>query len=609
MSLTIAESYLQALANASKSQRGFLENSIRFLLCQRILFSVWDLDIALNAIGQPTVTTGDLREFSNHLIAYSTSSHIIQFASTAVRKYFENLLNFRPNENHAFVASCCLKYLCRDSLIYNFPVAGDQEPATQFTCAFHQYACLYWPYHLSRCGHLRLKSPLKELSNEFMMENGATSRAFACWSECAEHGVYGGSDLFRDWKGEYGNTVWDTIGHPPDYIFAAVAWGFEDMVGKRLEQDPNAVNARSYEFNSPLLSIAASCGRPDMTKILLHHHADVHAKNGFYETALMVATRANRVEIVCLLLDHGARPDQIEGGQWGENMSALHEAVREGRHPIVESMLKHNPDVEVKGENGMTSLDLAIDGGYEDITKLLLAKMHTMEKSRKDFCTLATKVRHAVNNKDEQSLATFLEHWPEGQETVLLGQILWVAVQTGNEGVAKLLLRKGADPDSVYHGSSVLYIAASYDRDENPITRERYTMLDLLLRHGANVNAPCECESPKLLLCYACKEGHFGLVRFLVQAGADVNLAAPDGPTPLYEAVYNDEEEIVAYLLQHGADANYIGHPRPRANMLNTPEECTILDIATEDNAEAIMKLLRQHGAVARRTAHAAMAA
>ena len=88
------------------------------------------------------------------------------------------------------------------------------------------------------------------------------------------------------------------------------------------------------------------------------------------------------------------------------------------------------------------------------------------------------------------------------------------------------------------------------------------------------------------------------LSNFLVEAGADVNLAANDGPTPLYEAILNQEAEILGYLLGQGADVNYIGHPKPRLGNRLKPEETTALDVATMDSSpdDAIVDMLRKHG-------------
>ncbi|XP_029282564.1 BCL-6 corepressor-like, partial [Cottoperca gobio] len=52
----------------------------------------------------------------------------------------------------------------------------------------------------------------------------------------------------------------------------------------------------------------------------------------------------------------------------------------------------------------------------------------------------------------------------------------------------------------------------------------------------------------------ACARGWPGIVRHLVEHGADVNCSAQDGTRPLHDAVENDHVEVVRFLLACGAD-------------------------------------------------------
>ena len=71
-------------------------------------------------------------------------------------------------------------------------------------------------------------------------------------------------------------------------------------------------------------------------------------------------------------------------------------------------------------------------------------------------------------------------------------------------------------------------------------------------------------SSGKTPLHNAAKEGHEMIVRWLVEAGADVNEATDDratgqiydGVTPLCIAALEGREEVVRGLLQAGADLN-----------------------------------------------------
>uniref|UniRef100_H3CM94 BCL6 corepressor n=1 Tax=Tetraodon nigroviridis TaxID=99883 RepID=H3CM94_TETNG len=52
----------------------------------------------------------------------------------------------------------------------------------------------------------------------------------------------------------------------------------------------------------------------------------------------------------------------------------------------------------------------------------------------------------------------------------------------------------------------------------------------------------------------ACAHGWLGIVRLLVEHGADVNCSAQDGTRPLHDAVENDHVEVARFLLACGAD-------------------------------------------------------
>ena len=61
-------------------------------------------------------------------------------------------------------------------------------------------------------------------------------------------------------------------------------------------------------------------------------------------------------------------------------------------------------------------------------------------------------------------------------------------------------------------------------------------------------------DNTKSLLVIVCEKRNIGLVRKLIQKGADVNYAAPNGRTVLHHAVDTDNEELIRILLEAGAN-------------------------------------------------------
>lgn len=101
-----------------------------------------------------------------------------------------------------------------------------------------------------------------------------------------------------------------------------------------------------------------------------------------------------------------------------------------------------------------------------------------------------------------------------------------------------------------------------------------------LLDHGANIES--RDENGATLLIIATLEHDPALVRLLLQRGAKVDAALPDGETALFWA----DAKSAALLLKHGANIN------ARSSQGGTP-----LQFAEMRGDEATVKLLRKAGA------------
>lgn len=169
----------------------------------------------------------------------------------------------------------------------------------------------------------------------------------------------------------------------------------------------------------------------------------------------------------------------------------------------------------------------------------------------------------------------------------------------------ELLLREGTDPNEVNSWGHTALMAAAW-ADHSPI-------VDLLLRHGVNVDARSRFR--KTALFYAVAEGNSTIVQLLLEHGADPNgkdypitplaIAADRGDVetvhnlldkkadmaagnwhPLFAAVEKDHDEVAKLLLMRGADPNI------KANDGRTP-----LFYASCNGSEAIVTLLLANGA------------
>ncbi len=134
-------------------------------------------------------------------------------------------------------------------------------------------------------------------------------------------------------------------------------------------------------------------------------------------------------------------------------------------------------------------------------------------------------------------------------------------------------------------------------------------MLNFLLLLGANPNE----NSRRSPLHVAAARGYSGIIRDLLNAGANPNIADGYNRTPLHEAVTSHQDDAVEILLKHGADPqirekgiSLTDGPiewslRNQQFFLNRPNEdhCIVGDQRTRDERKAatdrIVELLRPY--------------
>lgn len=100
---------------------------------------------------------------------------------------------------------------------------------------------------------------------------------------------------------------------------------------------------------------------------------------------------------------------------------------------------------------------------------------------------------------------------------------------------------------------------------------------------GVNVNSRGANEVSALFL--ACQEGHLTLVRYLLQAGAEIDSSLNCGATPIYVAAERGWVSVVRFLVQNGANlkkGNIDGH-HP-------------LHVAAQNNHSEIIRILVENG-------------
>jgi len=116
----------------------------------------------------------------------------------------------------------------------------------------------------------------------------------------------------------------------------------------------------------------------------------------------------------------------------------------------------------------------------------------------------------------------------------------------------KLLLENGADVKTKANDGMNPFIQSTFGILSKKVTTE---VMDLLLKNGADINSELTGKDAPgwTALLFASVNGDIGLVKYLIEHGADVNHTSDEGETALSLAKQQKYKDIVALLRKHDA--------------------------------------------------------
>jgi len=239
------------------------------------------------------------------------------------------------------------------------------------------------------------------------------------------------------------------------------------------------INSRDAKGNSALV-IASGRGMVEVLKLLLKHGAYIEDATsiGLFEgkTALCWAASQGRAEAVALLVQAGANPQKpMDRGVFlGKN--ALHWAASQGRTEVVRILIAAGVDV-----NYASSI-----GNFKGKNALMWAS----SQGRFETVVLLLEAGTNVNAVDNDGVSALM--WASGSEAEEEGHKrgLFEKATKGHIDVVRWLLKYGSEPDL---------------RDNDGITA----------------------------IMYACYHGHDGAVEILLNAGADASYENKAGKNAL----------------------------------------------------------------------------
>lgn len=120
------------------------------------------------------------------------------------------------------------------------------------------------------------------------------------------------------------------------------------------------------------------------------------------------------------------------------------------------------------------------------------------------------------------------------------------------------------------------------------IFMRQYDSAKIVINKGVDVN---QRERDSYLINAACYRGSLDMVRFLIDKGADINVVAGDGGTPLFWAAGGDNSgELVQLLLDRGARIDV------KNRVGTTPYEKAVYRAISKGDNYEVLKIFLDHG-------------
>lgn len=250
----------------------------------------------------------------------------------------------------------------------------------------------------------------------------------------------------------------------------------------------SGINIRNHLGETALL-LAAQWDYLEIVEVLVHHGADVNIPDNYNATPLYRAMSNDNFDVVKVLLKHGAHANfsEVKGCK-----TALQFAALKSNLETFKFFMEREPDIDIKGSDGATLLFLAVRGYDLDVVKYLVE------------CSVDV---HTIDDR----------------------------------------------------GRSALHLAAKNNRVD---------IVEFLIQTGLDVTA--RDKDGRIPFHSAAENGALGTVKFLIQRVEHINITDDDDRTALHLAAFKDRLRVVEFLVEAGVDVN-----------IRDREGCTALHLAT----------------------------
>ncbi len=224
----------------------------------------------------------------------------------------------------------------------------------------------------------------------------------------------------------------------------------------------------------------------------------------------------------------------------------LHRAVSVNAPPAtIAALIKGGADVNAVNRYGVTPLSLAAANGDPRILTLLIeagANTKAADASLRDGRTLLMLASRTGNVESMRQLIAHGANVNAVETRTGSTALMWAALENRGEAV-RVLAAAGADVNARSAVTSYPHTPPGVVGDA---VEEGYSYVGQTVLPKGGWTA----------LMYAARQGAIDAVRALTEAGADLNVADPDGTPAITFAIINGHYDVAAFLADKGADVN-----------------------------------------------------
>jgi ankyrin repeat protein len=250
-----------------------------------------------------------------------------------------------------------------------------------------------------------------------------------------------------------------------------------------------------------------------------------------------MSMRIQTLPVACALVIGLAAGPAAQSPASTDGTTPLHLAVRAMDVDRARQLLDGGANPNAANRYGVTPLTLAAETGHGVLVDALLAAGGDPNTASREGETVLMLAARAGDVRSVKSLlargadANAVEAW-YGQTA-----LMWAAGEN-HPAVVTALIEAGAEPNG---------------RSRTGEGQPKRSTPEGVAFQTPHTNFPKGSFTP---LMFAARDGALAAARALVDAGADLNLAQPDGMTALHLAIINAHHDVAALLIERGADVN-----------------------------------------------------